>query len=151
LKSVHATIDANLGRGRVDDELVQLATRTPNAALAFAGKIPQDKSQLIRVGNKEVENSLASMKLVYGALNTNGSDAEGALNIRTEADEDARKLSMALNALKFIAKIGSNREANEKASIQAMINNVEVYAVGNEVQINSRVPLKDLASFIPRR
>lgn len=150
MKSVRATIDASMGRGRVDDELVQLATRTPNAAACFSGKVPPDMARHMRFGNKEADNISASMKQVYGSFSTNGNDAEVLVNIRMNAAEDARHLSMALNALKFMAKIGVSQDSAERKSIEAMIKNVEVYAVDNEVQITARVALTELAPFVPK-
>ena len=40
--SVRAAIDASLGRNRVDDELVRLASQTPNAVVSFSGRVPQN-------------------------------------------------------------------------------------------------------------
>lgn len=150
MKSVRATIDAGLGRGRVSDELVQLATRTPNAAVCFSGKVPPDMVKNIRLGNKEAEGSIASIQRIYGSFDLKGNEAETLVNIRMEATEDARRVSMALNALKFIAKIGATKDSPEGKSIEAMIRNVEIYAVDNEVQITARVALTDLAPFVPK-
>lgn len=150
LKSVRATIDASHGLGRVSDELVQLATRTPNAAVCFGGKVPADMVRNIRLGNKEAESSIASIQSVYGSFDIKGSEAETLVNIRMEASEDARRVSLALNALEFIAKIGATEGSPERKSIEALIRNVEIYAVDNEVQITARVALTDLAPFLPK-
>lgn len=150
LKSVRATIDASLGRGRVDAELVQLASTSPNAAASFGGKVPPDMTRRLHLGNKDAENSFASMKQIYGSFNVSGTDAEALVNVRMEANEDARRISMALNALKFLAKIGAPEASAERKSIEAMIRNFEIYAVGNEVQITARVPLADLAPLVPK-
>lgn len=151
LKSVRATIDAGLGRGRVDTELVQLATRSANSVACFSGKLPPDMTRLLRFIDKEGENSIASLKQVYGSFNVTGSDAEGLVNIRMEAEQDARRVSMALNGLKLMAKIGAPHMQGEAKSIEALINSVEVYPVGNEVQITARVALADFSPFVPHR
>ena len=151
LKSVRATIDASLGRDRVDDQLVQLATRTPNAVACFSGKVSPEMASRLHIGNKEADTRIAAIRQVYGSFNTNGNNAEGLVNIRMEADEDARQLSTALNALKIMAKIGLSEATDERKSIEAMVRNVEIFAVGNEVQITTRVALSDLAPFVPKR
>ena len=150
MKSVRATIDASLGRGRIDDELVQLSTHTPNAVVCFGGKVPPDVARHMRLGNNEAGNNIASMKQIYGSLNANGNDGEVLVNVRMESNEDARQLTMALNALKFMAKIGASKDSAERKSIEAMVDSLEVYAVNNEVQITARIALNDLAPFIPK-
>lgn len=149
LKSVRATIDAGLGRERVNDELVQLATRTPNAIVSFSGNVTPETASTFRLGSKQTDANISSIRQIYGSFSITGDDAEGHVNIRMEAEEQARQLSTTLNALKFVAKLGVARHgAGEGKSIEALIKDVEIYAVGNEVQITSRVALTDLAPFV---
>ena len=149
LKSVQATIDAAMGRERVDDELVQLATRTPGAVVSFSGNLTPETASNFRLGNKQADESISSIRQIFGSLTVAGNDMEGRVNIRTEAEEQARQLSTSLNALKFMAKLGiSNDASDEEKTIESLLNDVEVFAVGNEVQITSRVPLTDIAPFV---
>lgn len=151
LKGVRATIDASLGRGRVDNDLVQLASRTPNAAAFFSGKVSPDMARQLPKGNKELENSIASMKQVYGTINASGGNAEFLINFRMEADEDARKLAKSLNDLKSMAKLPAGQATAERKSIEAIIKNIVINAVGNEVQFTTKLALTDIAEFEPKR
>jgi hypothetical protein len=149
-KSVRATIDASLGRGRVSDALVELATRTPGAAVSFSGNLtPETAKTFGLITSSKIADSLSSIKQVYGAFNLNGTDAEAFINLRTLEAENARQLSMMLNGLKFMARIGhSSGNMNTGKTIEALINGVTVDAVGDEVQITMRVTQADLAPIV---
>jgi hypothetical protein len=149
LKSVHATIDAALGRDRVNDELVQLATRTPNSVVSFSGNIPPEMASSFHVGNKQTDANVASIRQVYGSFGITGDRGEGRVNLRMEAEENARQLSSTLNGLKFMAKLGlGNGASGEEKAIEALIEGVDIYAVGNELQITSSVPMTDISLVI---
>lgn len=150
LKSVQATIDAGMGRERVNDELVQLATRTPNAIVSFSGNItPEFADHFFHVSNKKADESIASIRQIYGSFNLSGNDAEALVNVRTETAEQSRQLSSTLNGLKLMARLAGGREnAGEKKSLEVLINSLNIYAVGNEVQLTLKVAAKDLTPFM---
>lgn len=148
LKSVQATIDASMGRAKVDDELVQLASRAPGAIASFSGIVTQELASNLHIGNKEADNSLASLRQIYGSFNLSGGDGEALVNLRTETAEQATHISSILNAFKLIAKFGRARNADEQKPLETVINALNIYAVGNEVQMNLKVPAKDLAPMM---
>jgi hypothetical protein len=147
LNSVRATIDASMGRNKVSDELVQLATRTPNAVVSFSGNVSPEIIRSLRLGGSDARDSIASIRQVYGSFNTTGSDGEAFINLRTEAAEQARQLSMALNALKFAARFSGEQVSARNKSIEALIQDVNIEAVGNEVQMRLKLAQTDLAPF----
>jgi hypothetical protein len=147
LKSVQATIDASMGRTRVDDELVQLATRTPNAVSGFSGNVPPELMNSI-YNSKRMKESLNSVKQIYGSFNLAGGDAEALVNLRTETSEQARQLSTTLNGLKLMAKISGVQGSGNKRSLEPLFNGLSINAVGNEVQFTLKVAATDLAPFV---
>lgn len=147
LKSVQATIDASMGRPRVDDELVQLATRTPNAVSGFSGNVPPELMNGI-YNNKRMKENLNSVKQIYGSFNLAGGDAEALVNLRTETSEQARQLSTTLNGLKLMAKISGVQGSGNKRSLEPLFNGLNINAVGNEVQFTLKVAATDLAPFV---
>ncbi len=149
IKSVQATIDASLGRGRVDPALVQLATNSPNAAASFSGKLTPELARSMRIKVAQADDNIAAIKQVFGSFNANGNDADIVVNLRMETADDARQLSSTLNGLKFMAKMVSSRDSDEGRVIQKLVNALEIYQVGNDVQVNSKVSLKDLSTFVP--
>ncbi len=151
LKSVRATIDANMGKGRVTDELVQLATRTPNAAVSFSGSLTPEMVKNFRIGHSKAEESVASIRQVYGAFNVNGNNAEAFINLRTEAAEQAQQIGTMLKFLKFASSFSRERGAGSKGrSLEALTKDLNIETVGNEVQINLKLAQADLAPFVRR-
>ncbi|HEY0547621.1 MAG TPA: hypothetical protein VGC91_19730 [Pyrinomonadaceae bacterium] len=148
LKSVQATIDASMGRAKVDDELVQLAMRSPGAVVSFSGNVTQELANSFHIGNKEANNSLSSIRQIYGSFNLSGSDGEAFVNLRTETAEQASHLGTIMNGLKLMARLGRARNADEQKSLETLINTLNIYAVGNEVQINLKVTAKDLLPIV---
>lgn len=149
LKSVQATIDAGMGREKVSDELVQLATRTPNAVVSFSGNVtPEIAASFFPRNNRKADDSIASIKQLYGSFNISGNDAEAHVNIRTETDEQTRQLSSTLNGLKLMARLaGASEPSGERKSLETLLNNLNIYAVGNEVQLTLKVAATDLMPF----
>jgi hypothetical protein len=147
LKSVRATIDASMGRERVSDELVQLATRTPNAVAGFSGTITPEMARSLRIGPNKAQDSIASIRQVYGSFNINGNNAEAYVNLRTETPEQARQLS---SMAKLAAALGRQHASSRSGSLEALIKDLSIEAVGNEVQMSVKFAQADLAPFIQR-
>jgi hypothetical protein len=150
LESVRAAIDASLGRERVDDELVRLATQTPGAVVGFSGKIPQGLSRKASP-NTSIEKYFASIRQFYGSFNANGTDAETAVTLRTETAEQASEIGQALNAIKSfsaLSGLASGGNAAKANSIADLIKGLSITTQGNEVQINVKVPQGSFAPLV---
>ncbi len=146
LEGVRAAIDASLGRNRVDDELVRLASETPGAVVGFSGRVPQNFGG--KVGNSEFEKYFASIRQFYGSFNADGTDAQARLTLRTETVEQANDLGQALNSLKSLAAFGFSRSGGsaKDASVGDLLKSLSVTTLNNEVQLSVKVPQ---ASFAP--
>lgn len=151
LESVRSAVDASLGRNRVDDELVRLATQTPNAVVGFSGKIPQSFMEKSSSRNS-IEKYFASIRQFYGSFSANGTDAETLIAVRTETSEQASDIGQALNTLKTLSAFGfSQSSGGDSAKHDAMadfIKGVSITTQGNEVQINVRIPQASLAPLV---
>ncbi|HEX8494926.1 MAG TPA: hypothetical protein VF658_18940 [Pyrinomonadaceae bacterium] len=152
LKSVRAAIDASLGRERVDDELVQMATQNPSALVGFSGKIPPSVTEKMAASNKGVESKyIASIRKFYGSFNTTGTDAETFLAVQTEKANEAQDISQALNSLKLLSGFSVMQPGrSELKSIATLLKDLSITAQGNEVQIRLNIKQKDLAPFVHR-
>lgn len=155
-ESVRATIDASMGRGRVDDELVRLASLSPNAVVSYSGRLPQREP--VKANSHSVENPFAqyfdSIRAFYGSFNINGGDAESSLTLRTENAEQARDITQAINSLKGLASFGIGQSAagsgNAAAfdAFAAALKGLSVTAQDNEVRIDARIPQASLAPLL---
>ncbi|MDT4955998.1 MAG: hypothetical protein QOJ02_4136 [Acidobacteriota bacterium] len=153
-ESVRAAIDASMGRNRVDDELVQLATQTPNAVVSYSGRIP--RSAPVKANSHSVENPFAkyfdSIREFYGSFNVNGGDAESSVTLRTENADEARDISQAINALKGLAFFGlgqsTGRDAGAFDAFATALKGMSVTAQDNEVRIDAKIPQASLAPLM---
>jgi hypothetical protein len=144
LDSVRAAVDASMGRNRVDDELVQLATQTPNAIIGFSGKIPQSFTEKNSSGKGSMEKYFASIRQFYGSFSANGTDAETLVAVRTETSEQASDIGQALNTLKTLSAFGFSQSSSGSAAkdnyLADVLKGVSITTQGNEVQINVKIP-----------
>jgi hypothetical protein len=151
LESVRSAVDASLGRNRVDDELVRLATQTPNAVVGFSGKIPQSFAEKSS-SRSTIEKYFASIRQFYGSFSANGTDAETLVAVRTETAEQASEIGQALNTLKTLGSFGFSRSSSSNSakndSIADVLKGLSITTQGNEVQINVRIPQASLAPLM---
>ena len=151
LEGVRAAIDASLGRERVDDELVRLATQTPNAVVGFSGKIPQGLAGKAS-SNSAIEKYFASIRMFYGSFNANGTDAETLVTLRTETTEQASEIGQALNTIKSLSAFGFSQSSGGNAakadSIADVLKGLSITTNGNEVQINVKIPQGSVAPLM---
>lgn len=150
LKSVRATIDASMGRNRVDDELVRMATLNSSAHVGFSGRIPQSMSEKMAASSRGPEGKyFASIREFYGSFSAVGTDSETFVAVRTEKAGDAQDISQALNALKLLGGFGMGQSEKGAADpVAALLKGLSITTQDNEVQIKLRFNQKDLAPFI---
>ena len=146
LEGVRAAIDASLGRNRVDDELVRLASETPGAVVGFSGRVPQNFGG--KVGNSTVEKYFASIRQFYGSFGADGADAQARITLRTETAEQANDIGQALNALKTLSAVGFAGPGGKDASVGELIRSLSVTTISNEVQLSVKVPQAFIAPMV---
>jgi hypothetical protein len=150
LKGVRAAIDASMGRGRVDDSLVQMATQNASALIGFSGRIPPSMTEKLAGGKGVEAKYFASIREFYGSFGTVGTDtAEAFIAVRTENAGQATDISQALNALKLLGGFGLAQPAKGEArSIAGLLKDLSISSQDNEVQIRMNVKQKDLAPLM---
>jgi hypothetical protein len=147
LESVRAALD--ISAERVSNELVQLATRTPNAIVGFSGNVPAFVTEKLSRDKETIAKNLAAVHQVYGSITTTGSDTEMAVTLRAENIDQAREISKAVNALKLLTGLSKNRPSNgEMRSIPELIRNLNVTSEGNEVFLNLKIGQADITSLL---
>lgn len=155
LARVREAIDASAGRPRVSADLVQLATRTPNALIGFGANVPaavlKDLGG-IGLDSDEISKSVASIRQVYGAI---GMAASGGFDMqavaRTENPQAAQSLNDTITGLKeFVAPLVGQFLRNEaKAKLLSnALNSLKVTTAGNELQLRLEVAQSDLNTLV---
>jgi hypothetical protein len=151
LEGVRAAVDASLGRDRVDDELVRLATQTPGAVVGFSGKLPQSFTE--KASSKStIEKYFASIRQFYGSSSADGTNAETLVTLRTETAEQAAEIGQALNTIKSLGAFGfhqsSGGNSGKDAYIADVLKGLNITTQGNEIQISVRVSQSSVAAFM---
>lgn len=100
VEGVRATLDASRGQGRVNNDLVQMASRTPNAIVGFSTNIPAGMTKGLDVNNDEIARIIGTIRQAYGAIGTTQNGFDMLMVARTEQADQARSLSETLTALK---------------------------------------------------
>ena len=152
LESIRATV--NPGSARVEQSLIDLATRTPTAFAGFAGNLPPGAARSFGIGNGRADKLAASVRQIYGSLSTAGTAAETVLGLRTENSDQAHDLAQAINGLKLVGKLGfGGRSGASKAEAEAFFNLIEdlnVTSQNNEVEIKLNTTQSNIAPLMRR-
>lgn len=152
LESIRATVHP--GTARVEQTLVDLATRTPNAFAGFAGNLRPGAAQSFRLGNGRASKLAASVRQIYGSLSTAGTAAETVLGLRTETSDQARDLAQAINGLKLASKLGfgghSGAGKEQAEAFSNLIEHLNVTSQGEEVEIKLNTTQSDIAPLMRR-
>ncbi|MDT5122485.1 MAG: hypothetical protein QOC96_1967 [Acidobacteriota bacterium] len=149
LESVRATIDANKMPGHVNNDLIQLATRAPNALLGFSANVPPSLTASADLGNPEITKMVGSIHQAYGALSTTA-DGFGLLAAaRTENPDQAKALSDTLAALKQFGGMVVSQLPPETGKIaQNVLDSLKITASGNETLLSLEVRQADITTLM---
>jgi hypothetical protein len=151
LEGVRAAVDAGMGRERVDDELVRLATQRPGAIIGFSGRLPQNLTRKVSSGNV-MERYFSSIRQFYGSFSANGTEAESVVVLRTETPQQASEIGHALNALKTFSSFGLGQSrgagSTQADSLAEILKGFSVTVSSDEVQIDVKIPQASIAPLI---
>lgn len=148
LPAVRATIDANK-TGHVNSDLVQLATRAPDAVLGFSANVPQSLTSSADFGNQEITKIVNSIRQCYGAVSTTANGFGLLIAARTETADQARVLSDTLTALKQFGAMVIPQLPPETGKIaQNALESLKVASTGNEASLNLEVSQSDITTLM---
>ena len=152
LAGVRAAIDAASGRGeRVHAELVELATRNPNAMIGFGAKLPPSAARSLNIDNEEITKNIASIRQVYGSIGTTPTGFDMLTVARTENADQAQSLNDTIAAAKqFAAVLASqiSRDTDKGKLVKNALDSMKVTTTGNEVQIKLELAQTDIATLV---
>ncbi len=152
LESVREAIDVKRGRGRVNAELIALASRDPNAMVGFGGNITPELRQNLSLTNDAIMRDLTAVRQIYGSIGLTERDLEVSVAARTVDEPSARNLGNTIEALKQFGGLFVNRLPAAKAVLaRSALNGLKITSQGNELQIKTAVSQADLAPIIGGR
>jgi hypothetical protein len=154
ISRVREAIDASAGKPRVSAELIQLATRTPNALIGFGANVPPAAMrELGGVGldTDEISKNIASIRQVYGAIGMTGSGFDMQAVARTDNAQSAQSLNDTISAAKeFVTPLISQFLRNDAKAklVRNTLDSLKVTTAGNELQIRLEVAQSDLTTLV---
>lgn len=147
--SVRATLDAHKAPSRVNNDLIQLATRTPSALMGFSANVPTSLTANTDFGNAEISKIVGSIRQAYGAVSTTANGFDMLTVARTENHEQAQALSETLGALKqFGGMIVTQLPAETGKLAQNALDNLKIVAAGNETSISLELRQTDISTLM---
>jgi hypothetical protein len=149
VESVQGAIDANRTRKHANPQLVELASRDPNAVMGFGGNITEALMQNLRVSNDSWARELTAVRQVYGSLGITSTDLELMVAARTVDPASAKNLSDTVEGLTQLGSFFLGRLSPIKETLaRSAIKNLKVTTVGNELQIRTAVAQSQVAPLM---
>lgn len=149
LESVQQAIDVKRGRGRLNAELIALASRDPNAIIGFGGNISAELRNNLSLTNDAIARDLTAVRQVYGSVGLTERDLEVTLAARTVDEPSARNLGGTIEALKQFGGLFVNRLPAAKATLaRSALNSLKITNQGNELLIKTAVAQAELAPIV---
>ena len=149
LESVQGVINAKRTRRYANPQLVELASRDPNAIMGFGGNISEALMQNLRLTNDSLARELTAVRQVYGSLGMTSTDMELMVAARTVDPDSAKNLSDTVEGLMqlgtfFIGRLSATKETLARSALK----NLKVTTQGNELQIRTAVAQSQVAPLM---
>ena len=149
LESVEGVINAKRTRKYANPQLIELASRDPNAIMGFGGNLSEALMQNLRLTNDTLARELTAVRQVYGSLGMTSTDMELMVAARTVDPESAKNLSDTVEGLMqlgtlFIGRLSATRETLARSAMK----NLKVTTQGNELQIRTAVAQSQVAPLM---
>lgn len=147
--TVKTAIDAGKGRRVLNQELISLATRDPNAAIGFGGNATPELLKSVNFGNDAIVKDISTIRQVYGTVGVTEKDVEMLLTARTINPESAKSLGLTMEGLKQLGAFMVARLPAPKGTLaRSALDRLRITTQGNELQIRSAIPQLEIAPFI---
>jgi hypothetical protein len=145
--SVRAAIDAQAGRGRVEQSLLDFP-KGADDFVGFAGNVPAGVLSGMDTGLPNVDRAVASIRSFYGSIGSTPAGVQMTTVLRAQTANDAKQLYETAEAIRQIAP-GLVTMAGERAKFaKGLIDSLKITTKGNEVQLHLEVPQADISTLL---
>jgi hypothetical protein len=144
LGRVRAAIDARAGRGRINADLIKLATQRANALIGMGGIVPPGLIENLDLGTDPISTAVSSIKQVYGSLASNATGFDLLVAARTSDAAQASRLHRTLTNMQRLSLMIRD------AQLRKLVNNMQFSVEGNEVQIKLDIKEEDVPYLIEK-
>lgn len=134
---------------RVDQTVLDLAGKNPNAMLGFGANMPAGASQFLPIDNDELGKNIESINQMYGSLDLKDGKTTLAVFAKTEKAADAQSLEETLSGLQMVGKalLGGSKRADQQLYAR-LLENAVIARKTNEVSLNLTVPKNDMDALM---
>ena len=147
--NVKAAVGAGKGsRGR-NAELIELASRDPEAIVGFAGTVSPALLQSLKVGTDAVLKDLATIRQVYGSVSSSEKEIAMFLVGRTTSAASAQSLKATLTDLSQLGAFFVSQMAGARGKLaRTALANLKVTTVGIELQLRTSIAHADVVPLL---
>lgn len=146
-----ARLRETFGTGaRLGGGVLAAIDRKPESAVRFAVELPPGGlASFIKLNNDELGNTLASVRLVSGAVDVSDGSAVVSLMAKTAQPEQAASFQEQLEGFQSLGKVflGGSKEA-DKQLYARLIEKIKIARQGNEVTIDLQVLQGDISFLL---
>lgn len=159
--SVNRVRDAFESTERVNNSLLELVSKSPNAMLSFGANMPNGASQFIKIDNDEIGKNIEAIKQMCGAIDFNKETKTKAgkpikpgkatlyVTAATDKVDDAQGLEETLLGLQMVGKalLGGSNRADQKL-YSRLLENAVIARKSTEVSLNLAIPKNDMDALM---
>lgn len=140
------------GKARVNNEILSLINRKPNAILSFAANFPLGLSPFLTLDNDELGKNLDAIRQISGSMDVSGGNASVSVTAKTLKPEQAQNLQETVQGLQSIGKAFlGNSKSEDKQVYGRMIDNARITRAGSEVMLDLQVPQSDIDVLVSKK
>ncbi len=131
-------------KSRVSVEVLNLATRKPNAVISFGARLPNGLSKFVDLDNDELGKTLDSIRQMSGAVEISANNTAISMMAKTLNAEQAQSLHNTLEGLQGLGKVLINGKSEDKKVLLRMIENARITRSQAEVSLDLQIPQNDI-------
>jgi len=131
-------------KSRVSVEVLNLATRKPNAVISFGARLPNGLSKFIDLENDELGKTLDSIRQMSGAVEVSANNTAISVMAKTLNAEQAQSLHNTLEGLQGLGKVLINGKSEDKKVLLRIIENARITRSQAEVSLDLQIPQNDI-------
>ncbi|MEK7724301.1 MAG: hypothetical protein AAB336_08150 [Acidobacteriota bacterium] len=134
---------------RVNQNVLDLAGKNPNAMLSFGANMPAGASQFLPIENDELGKNIESINQMYGALDLKDGKTTLAVSAKTSKADQAQSLEETLAGLQMVGKalLGGSKRADQQLYAR-LLENAVIARKASEVSLNLTVPKTDMDALM---
>ncbi len=146
LSRVRETLES---KSHINQNILDLTNKNPNAMLSFGANMPNGASQFLPIDNDELGKNIESIKQMFGALDFNDGKATLSATAKTLKADDAQSLEETLLGLQMVGKalLGGSKKPDQQL-YSRLLDNAVISRKTTEVSLNLAIPKNDVDALM---